>query len=480
MNFTQVINYVLIFLVVISFVANFIIEITSSNLCFHISTLFYLCMLFVIANTKFNYCDRLVKVLIFYSLIWVGFRAVYLNIRYESINYSYLINFNKFDVSYSLFMTTIYTIILVLGIFVADRCIINRCVNTYLSRIRLFTIPSINFKFLCSYFITTLFLSILFNYDILEKSNKAIVIFSILFSVDCFLLIFYIEHVRNGSNKSRVHQLLFYSTCLIYLVVRVSSGSKGGLFMLFTTYIIASISYKKNFYLSKKFICSVPFIIVISCILFLVGNSIRLAKSNNLVNNVTELQATTIVDSIDFTDYTYTMDFVSRRLSMLDYLNVFFNEEPSRDYLSLEYSLKMLWNVISPAILNLEFNYKIFPANLFKASYGHGSYLEVVDNYHSDMLPMFGFLFINFGALSLLITFFIGFLFSIFFKLLILSKKKSSYLISFLFLLFYAELIFGMGFVATFQQIIFFTIFPLIIFFIIQSLFHNAYKIITS
>jgi len=211
--------------------------------------------------------------------------------------------------------------------------------------------------------------------------------------------------------------------------------------------------------------------------LFFVGHVARLSKAfagdefslYHLISTFSENYERTLgdLDPIEFAD------FLFRRLSMFDYLNVFFNGEPSADYLGISYGLKLMWNSIWPAFISTYPEFQeaaVFPANLFKVSYGSGTYNEVLDNYHSDMLPLFGYLFINFGPFSLILLFLLGVLISLVYRAILNSKFRASYLFRTLYLVIFADFVFGMGFSSTFQQIIFFYFPPLIIYFLLQNM----------
>ena len=137
----------------------------------------------------------------------------------------------------------------------------------------------------------------------------------------------------------------------------------------------------------------------------------------NLISLVT-LFNDSIFTRLSEIDYEGFLDTVSRRLQMFDYLNVFYNHNPINDYLGINYGLKTFWNVIYPNLYSgLTFSdASIFQSNLFKVSYGHGTYEEAVLNYHSDMLPLFGVLYINFGSISFVILTILGFIFSIIYR----------------------------------------------------------------
>ena len=166
------------------------------------------------------------------------------------------------------------------------------------------------------------------------------------------------------------------------------------------------------------------------------------------------------------------MDLISRRLGYFDYMNVMFNKEPVNNYLGVTYGLKSFWNVIWPNLSStLVFHDAgIFQANLFKVAYGHGTYQQAVDNYHSDMLPLFGVLYINFKSFSLLILFFLGYVSSLMFRWIDVSNLKVKYIYKSFFIFFYGDILFGMGLVSSFQQILFYTLMPLILYFLLQNI----------
>lgn len=436
------------------------------NLIFFIISLVYFISIFTISIIKLNYLNALKDVFVFYSIIWIVSRIFYLNFRYESINYSYLINFNKYDSSLTILMITIFSIILFLGIYLADKTKFHKTLSICFQNNLFKSFLNINSKFLSLYLVLTLIVSYL-NAQYFNNGDKIISIINILFSVDSFILIYIYTYFVNKKNNNECNNY-FFTFLLLYIFVRTYLGSKGALFIVITTFYISIILTNPNFKINIKKIFILFIILLFSPLLFFIGHLFRLAHDSKLSTPQSNTELS-FFNNINF-DVIPKIDMISRRLSMFDYLNVFFNDLPSNYYLSTIYSLKMLWNVISPSFLNLEFNYNILPANLFKASYNYGTYSEVANNYHSDMLPLFGFLYINFGLASFLILFFIIFIIACVYKLLINSKIDNIGYIKFFFLVFFIDLIYGMGFVATIQQFLFFTILPLTIFFFLQFL----------
>ena len=149
---------------------------------------------------------------------------------------------------------------------------------------------------------------------------------------------------------------------------------------------------------------------------------------------------------------------ISRRLSLVDYLLVMFNEEPIyKDYFSLGYTIKNIANLLP----GMPYPDVVHVARLFRVSYGKKTLSQVFDQYHTDMIPYFGNVYLMFGYILFLpIIFFTGATFSSIYCFY--SSNKNLYFQRTICLYLFYTLIFQMGIDSFFGELIFFVIFPII------------------
>ena len=77
---------------------------------FSLLTILFYFIIFFFINFKYLKIKPLAIYINLISIIWIGIRVSYLNFRYDSINYKYLTNFNKYDLCVSLLLCILLSI----------------------------------------------------------------------------------------------------------------------------------------------------------------------------------------------------------------------------------------------------------------------------------------------------------------------------------------------------------------------------------
>ena len=148
---------------------------------------------------------------------------------------------------------------------------------------------------------------------------------------------------------------------------------------------------------------------------------------------------------------------ISKRLSQFDYLAIMFNKEPIHpEYYSLGYTIKNIANQIMPG---LPYPDVIHVARLFRVSYGVKTFYNAYNQYHTDMIPYFGHVFLMTGIfLFLPIIFLTGSIFSLIYSFY--SRNKDLYIQRTICLYLFYTLVFQMGIDSFFGEVLFFIILP--------------------
>ena len=417
-----------------------------------------------------------IQVLVFISIVWIVFRLSYLSYFFDTINFQYLFRFSALETVWTVLLTAVSTVALATGVVIAGNVNI-KYYSVFPNNILMHYKP--DRQFIVMYFVVVSIVSYarisIYGFSV-EKTTFEILFF-MLFSYDLVLIVLLSIFLAQMNSARDTFILLLL--LLIYVVVRTISGSKGGIFNVIFYGAIIFMAVNPNFKISKKAMLSVVAVIPVSILLYFVGHMVRVM----LYTSDTGVNMSYIVNNYDDNleavfgqlDIKGVFDQISRRLSMFDYLNVYFNADPSQDYLGFIYTLKMAWNTIWPGFISDSISFSdvgVFPANLFKASYGYGTYEEVLLNYHSDMLPLFGWLYLNMGAFSFLVLFMFGYFFSRAFMHLDFIRKRTTPVPIAIVIYLFTSIVFGMGLAADLQQLIFFVIMP----YVVQVAFYLFYK----
>tara|TARA_Y100000996_G_C22553491_1_gene654651 strand:+ start:1717 stop:2865 length:1149 start_codon:yes stop_codon:yes gene_type:complete len=276
--------------------------------------------------------------------------------------------------------------------------------------------------------------------------------------------------IFNWSRINRNKKYIFYSSVTIYILSLIFvAASKGALFWTgFWLFIclLAGQSKDSNIRISKPILISLIPILLISISLYDFGNQIRYVLAGSLKG--TEVSFTELWENKDkLKQFSFGGDLfkeslpvsISRRLSQIDYLIIMFNQEPiHKEYFTLSYTLKNIANQILPG---MPYPNVVHVARLFRVSYGHKTMSEVFDQYHTDMIPYFGNVYLMFGYILFLpIIFFTGVIFSSIYCFY--SSNKNLYFQRTICLYLFYTLIFQMGIDSFFGELIFFVIFPII------------------
>ena len=275
--------------------------------------------------------------------------------------------------------------------------------------------------------------------------------------------------IFNWSQISRNKIYIYSFSVIIYISsLLFVSASKGALFWtVFWLFIclLAVQSKSSNIRISNSILISLIPILLISISLYDFGNQLRYVLAGSLKG--TELSFTDVWENKDkLEQFSYGGDLfkeslavsISRRLSLVDYLLVMFNEEPIyKDYFSLGYTIKNIANLLP----GMPYPDVVHVARLFRVSYGKKTLSQVFDQYHTDMIPYFGNVYLMFGYILFLpIIFFTGATFSSIYCFY--SSNKNLYFQRTICLYLFYTLIFQMGIDSFFGELIFFVIFPII------------------
>jgi hypothetical protein len=247
------------------------------------------------------------------------------------------------------------------------------------------------------------------------------------------------------------------------------SASKGAIFWTFFWILICFLASKfhvSRAKISKSLYILILPVVLVSIFLFNFGNQLRYVLSGTLRG--TNVNISTVWENREnLKQFSYGGDLfkenllisISKRLSQFDYLTVMFNKEPVYpEYYSLRYTIKNIANQIMPG---LPYPDVIHVARLFRVSYGVKTFFNAYTQYHTDMIPYFGHVYLMAGAfLFLPIIFLTGILFSLVYSFY--SRSKDLYFQRTICLYLFYTLVFQMGIDSFFGEVLFFIILPIL------------------
>ena len=482
MYFSEILRKTLLFFSFVCLSSLFFTTMGISSILVTFSVIAFVLFLYLLTYIKKTKISPLIQGIVYTSIFWCVIRLTVLCFFPEKINYQYLIEFADYDVALSICLTMLSTLFLVVGVLLSSK------IRTF--RFKL-TVPSINLRLLNFYFA----IIILFHFGIeffspldvsLIESN---VILQFIVAPDSVFIVFMAVNL-SAYNQDRLARfsLLFFCLLCGYIVLRVLQGSKSGGYTLVYVFLLAQMVIHRDPFFSKKTLISILCVILpVMFIAFYSGHVTRFFKAMNQTQefslSVSEVKSFLDDDKISLMKISNPSEFlhlVSRRVSMFEYLNVMFTKKPEeKDYLTVGYGLKTVWNIVAPRG-ELEYeDAKLFPANLFKAAYSdRWTYEEAQQNYHTDMLPLYGYLYVNLGVGSFLLLTYIGFVVGILFTSIYHRDLSTLLAIKVLFIWFVFDFIWGMGFGSVIQQFLFFTLIPFLSFFSYQALVQATKKVL--
>ena len=369
----------------------------------------------LLSYVRLERVQPLIIYFIFLSIFWCLFRIVVLNNSIESVNYHHLLSFDLTDMAWTVCMITISSIFLVFGI----------ALGAYKGSTSLkFKTPLIssrvNTKFLISYFLLIMLWMLVIRNFYNDPAfagptlDKPLAVLNMVLSD--FPFIFLVTGlIIYRPNITLQLKILLISLTIIYVLALMLLGSRAGTYWVFIAYGVAILAYNYRYKFKVKYLTLFIFVLIISLLLYVVSSELRQisisltrAGDYSTFKLITGLWEAKDELSSNF-DLGYWLNAFSRRISMFDYLNVFFNGTMVTDHLRFTYGFKSLWNVLMPSIVG--FNDAIlFQSNLFQVACGHNTYEMALTNYHSDMLPLFGILYVNFSFFSLICISFFGYI----------------------------------------------------------------------
>ena len=451
MTLKQILQLLLMLLMALIIVGYFSNENDAGS--FAAVCIIYILFLIFILEMRDKNTKPLLYMLVIHSIFWIVIRICYLNFDPTLVQYGDLIggSIPLSDLIFTIEMLLLSTAFLVAGIQVGGKISISNITNKVTGEGGLYAF-NIRDSFLFRYLLIILVLTIIHTSTAeMFKTNYWIQIFGILTFYGPILMLFICHSVYYWGQSSNKKKIKLVVIGVLFVIMRTLGGSKGGLFYLITIF------------------------------LYFVGHELHVLMRSHFSEKISfsfylEHLPVVFEYATNVTSFKDILNPISERLSMYDYSNIMFNYEPVNDYLGFTYGLKMVWNTIIPHYLlpSLYFEEAIvFPANLFKLAYGFGSYEQVIQHYHSDMLPLFGYLFMNMWFISLPVIFLIGFLFSYFYKRLSVSQIKNLYFYKTLYLFYFANILFGMGFANTYIDLQDLILIPLVMFFSLQKIFSS-------
>lgn len=466
-----------------SLILSIILCVQVLNLTLLLAIIFYLLVLYFSFFMKYKKFKIFQQIFIFLNIFWIIFRLLYLLFEPGSFNYNHIIIFNSSDFAFTLFYLACCSIIFFLTI--SSLSIISKEKrDEFLIKDTLY---KKSYLVISVYFLIILIENFLVDRFFPTYDSYFIKLISVFFSIDLFVILFSFYFIYFKNQLSKKFLIFSYVILFTYIVFRLIHGSKSGLFIIFLNLLVGFLLLRPRLFIKIKHLFISVLLIPFGFLIFVIGTVFRFYKRNLLQDSLSsENIFENLLETYDRLDYISTFsalfDAFSKRISMLDYMHVLVNKDPVNDYLGLTYAFKSFFNVLAPRFISDFIGFGdviVLQANLFVVAYGLNSYAEVVESYHTDMLPLFGYLFLNFGFILSLIVIFFGLFLVLNFYNLKFKNNFNTFLYKGFFLIIFIDLMFGMGLVATFQQIIFFYIFPLIFYKIFKYIyiFFSRFKI---
>ena len=441
-------------------------------------SLIYFVTLFFILEIKMGEMKPLLLLFVFYSIIFMGLRLCHLNYHVNSIRFGELVNIEDYNIVFTIFMLWLSTIFLTVGLKLGGRYKVTSPFVTKFCQLSS-SFPVISERFLFGYAITLLPLSwILALWVNRYHTSYWVNIVSILLGYMAVFYLFIGYCVLNWDRFSVKKQKLVFFYAVLFLVMRVLVGSKGGIHQLILGILMAMMIIKPNFIFSFKLlfkgICLIPFAVI----LYVLGQQSRFLVQTFVYGDISLSAYLNVFNSIlsdisiqNFVDYFNTI--IVQSFAMLDYLNVLYNNKPVNGYLGLGYTCKVLWNALVPHYLLPSLYFEeatLLPARLFRLAYGQGSYADLINNYHTDYLPLFGTLFISTGYFSLPILSLFGYVTSFIYRQFPRDNVNCLFFYKIIFVYCFISSLFAMGIATMFIEYIQCFLLPAALFFLLQGL----------
>ena len=463
--------------VLFSIILIFIILFKYSSLILFIPISSYLFVLYFSFFLDFKHYKIFQQFFVFLNIFWIIIRLFILLIYPEKFNYDHIIKLNDYDFAFTFIYLTLASIVFLLSLYT----------STYFKKIKtnkflkLDSVSKKSYKFIIIYLVAVIFGTLLIKKYYPIDKTYILQLINIFIAVDVFIILvsFYFVYYKDQLNKNLL--ITTYLVFFVYIAFRLYLGSKSAIYQLFLNFLVGFLLLSPKLYLRKKHLFYCFLLFPISIIFFLVGTVFRFYNTYSIGNS---LDSFDVFDGLEETFYRLDyinslpnfLDVLSARISMLDYSHVLINATPTNDYLGIVYALKTFFNVIFPSffsnILGIG-DAVVLQASLFQTAYGIKSYSESIVNYHSDMLPLFAYLYLNFGFVISLILIYLGFLMFFYFFNLRFKNNFNNFLFKGFFVLVFIDVLFGMGLVATFQQVIFFYFFPLVFYKLFRKIYFS-------
>ena len=268
---------------------------------------------------------------------------------------------------------------------------------------------------------------------------------------------------------SKKKNLIFYLIILLIFSRRTFiDTSKGAILELLTQFLSVFLVVNKSFFIRLKYLYFMLIAALSSVPIYFLAYGLHLYKflaaSSDMTMSQYILKRFSFADLLSYTTATIggeeslmgLVDNLSRRVSYFDYLNVFFHGEVINQYMSLQYTLKVIFNSIFPGFLGLNIpEAEILPSRLFKVAYGYENFIDNLFNYHTDHLPLYGFLYTNFSLSALLVIFLTGGAIAIIYRFLSSLNIGNIHIFQSIFIYFSGLFLFGIGIAESIQDLLY-------------------------
>jgi hypothetical protein len=287
---------------------------------------------------------------------------------------------------------------------------------------------------------------------------------NIIFNYQFYYLILFLLIYNDYRFYKSFEKLILLLLIVTFVLFKLLIGVKSGIIQISIFLLIAFLTMSPDFKIPKK---AMSFFLILFPLILLsyhIGLSVReLMRNQYHTGNVGLIEVyISIYNNISI----YDLDAISifkkftERVSEIDQLDILFNNKKNLTKWATNY-FEYLTNLLLPGSF---FSNVVSPALYFKVAYLNVSLSEALTSYHSVMLPLYGEVYSLSGPLSLIILFFIGFIYINTINFLISQDYFSRIAVYAFSMYILYGLLFGMGFVLAIQQLMYSIIIPGIIF----------------
>ena len=292
---------------------------------------------------------------------------------------------------------------------------------------------------------------------------KMKLIVNVIFDYKFYFVIFFLLTINQYKYYKFYEKLILALFLTIFVISKLVIGVKSGIIQVLIFSIIVLLTMRLNFKIPKKFLIISIFLFPLIILTYALGLAIRVSIANDLfLKNVSLLSLYLNVFenfSIMDSNVLVIIEKFFKRTNQINQIDILINKEVDIIEILINY-YQFLVNLILPGSL---FPDAIPPSVYFKVPYLNHNLYDALNNYRSDMLPLYGELYSLVGPFSLILLFWIGFFYIRTINYLYEKKYFPRVLVCALSMYFLSLLLFNMGFVGFFEQLLY-SIIPAIIF----------------